>query len=248
MRRDLPRFFQPDNRRVGRLLHGHVLARRLAELLAGLRHVEDVVNHLEREADVMAEIRERAELRGRAVRAHAAEPHGTAQQRGGLALVDEFQFGDGKFFAFAFQIGDLSGDELQRAGRAGDFQNDFVVRIARKFFALRGDLKRLRQQRVAREHGDAFAENFVVGRLAAAEIVVVHRGQIVVDERIGVDALDGARERHGDCVAATTRFGGGQEQSRAHSFSAGEKRVAHRLVNRGGLGFFGRQKFIERGD
>ena len=78
LRRDLPRFFQSDNRRVGRLLHGHVLARRLAELLAGLRHVQDVVNHLKREADVVAEVGEGRELRRRAVRAHAAEPHGTA--------------------------------------------------------------------------------------------------------------------------------------------------------------------------
>ena len=72
----------------------------------------------------MAEIRERAELRGRAVRAHAAEPHGAAEQGGGLALVDVAEFGHGKFFAFAFQIGDLSGDELQRAGRARDLQNE----------------------------------------------------------------------------------------------------------------------------
>ena len=71
------------------------------------------------------------------------------------------------------------------------------MRIARPAFGLRGDFKRLRQQRVAREHGDAVAENLVVGWLAAAEIVVVHRRQIVVDERIGVDALDGARERQG---------------------------------------------------
>jgi len=60
-----------------------------------------------------------------------------------------------------------------------------------------------------------------------------------------VDALDGARERHGSCVAATTRFGGGQEQGRAHPLAAGEERVAHGLVNRGGLGLLGRQEFIE---
>ena len=114
------------------------------------------------------------------------------------------------FLLLAFQIRHLSGDELQRAGGFGDFQNNLVVRIAREFFALRGDFKRLRQQRVARQHGDAFAENFVVGRLAAAEIVVVHRRQIVVDERVGVDALDGARERHGVGVAAAASFGRGE--------------------------------------
>ena len=39
-------------RRVGALGHGLVLARGLPELLAGLRHVQDVVHDLEREADL----------------------------------------------------------------------------------------------------------------------------------------------------------------------------------------------------
>ena len=59
---------------------------------------------------MIAEIRERLELRRGAVRAHAAQPHGTAQQRRRLALVNVFQFRDGKFFAFAFQVRHLSGD------------------------------------------------------------------------------------------------------------------------------------------
>ena len=56
-----------------------------------------------------------------------------------------------------------------------------MVRVARPAFGLSGNLECLCQQRVARQHGDAFAKDFVVGRLAAAEIVVVHRGQIIVD-------------------------------------------------------------------
>src|SRR5712675_2424939 len=61
-----------------------------------------------------------------------------------------------------------------------------------------------------------------------------------------MDALDGARERHDDCVAATTSFGSSKTKSWAHSLATGEKRIAHGFVNRGGLDFFGRQKFIER--
>ncbi len=37
-------------------------------------------------------------------------------------------------------------------------------------------------QGVAGEDGDGFSVNYVTGGLAAAEIVVVERGQIVVDE------------------------------------------------------------------
>ena len=150
------------------------------------------------------------------------------------------------FLPSAFQVRDLPGNQLQRAGGFGDLQNQIAVRIARPAFGLRGDFKRLRQQRVARQHGDAFAEHLVVGRLAAAEIVVVHRRQIVVDERIGVDALDGARERQGVGFASAAGLRGGEAEGRAHPFAAGEERVTHRLVDGGGFGFLGRQKLVER--
>ena len=48
------------------------------------------------------------------------------------------------------------------------------MRIARPAFALRGDFKRLRQQGVARQDGDAFAEDLVVRQFAPAVIIVVH--------------------------------------------------------------------------
>ena len=121
------------------------------------------------------------------------------------------------------------------------------MRIARPALGLRGDFKRLRQQRVARQHGDAFAEDLVVGRLAAAEIVVVHRRQIVVDERIGVDAFDGAGERQGVGFASAAGGRGGKAERGAHPLAAGKERIAHRLVDGGGPGFVAGQKFIERG-
>ncbi len=49
------------------------------------------------------------------------------------------------------------------------------------------------------------------------------------------------------CVTAATSFGGGKAQGRAHPFAAGKERVAHGLVDGGGLGFLGRQEFVERG-
>ena len=47
-------------------------------------------------------------------------------------------------------------------------------------------------QRVARQHGGGLAEHLVVRRLAAAQIVVVHARQIVVNERIGMQQLHAA--------------------------------------------------------
>ena len=64
--------------------------------------------------------------------------------------------------------------------------------VARRGRGLRENFERDGEQRVAREDGDAFAEDLVRGRPAAAEVVVVHAREVVVDERVGVDALDGA--------------------------------------------------------
>ena len=117
--------------------------------------------------------------------------------------------------------------------------------VTRPAFCLGGDFKCLREEGVAGQHGDAFAEDFVIRGLAPAEIVVVHRGQIVVDERVGVDALDGAGQRQGVRHGAAARLGRREHEGRPHAFAAGEDRVAHRLVNSGGLGRFLGEKFVE---
>ena len=50
---------------------------------------------------------------------------------------------------------------------------------------------------VAREDRDVLAELHVAGRPAAAQLVVVHRRQVVVDQRVGVDELDrGGQRQH----------------------------------------------------
>ena len=56
---------------------------------------------------------------------------------------------------------------------------------------VREDLKPECLQSVAREYAHGLAEGLVDGRLPAAEDIVVHRGEVVMDEGVGVDALDG---------------------------------------------------------
>ena len=137
---------------------------------------------------------------------------------------------------FAFQIRDLSGNQLQRAGGAGQFQDDGLVRIAGPALAPGGDFKGLGQQGVAGQHRNALAEDLVVGQFAAPVIVVVHGGKVVVDQRIGVDALDGAGQRQGVGFVAAAGRGGGQAQGGADAFAAGKQRVAHGAVDGGRFG------------
>ncbi len=48
------------------------------------------------------------------------------------------------------------------------------------------------EKAIASEYCDGFAENSVIGGSTAAKIIVVHAGEIVVNEGVGVDAFDGA--------------------------------------------------------
>ena len=68
--------------------------------------------------------------------------------------------------------------------------------------AQRGRQRRIGQQAkgtglqgVTGEDGGSFVEGDVGGRLAAAQGIVVHRRQVVMHQRIGVDELDGHRGR-----------------------------------------------------
>jgi hypothetical protein len=156
-----------------------------------------------------------------------------------------FEFGDRNLFAFAFEVGDLAGDELEGTGGVGDFVNDFAAGVPFQFGGEGGDFEGLREQGVAREDRDAFAENFVVGELAATIIVVIHRGQIVVDQRVSVNAFDCAGVGKSGFHRAAAGFRGRDAEGGAQAFAAGEKRVAHRFVDGGGLHFFGGKRLVE---
>src|SRR5207302_10670226 len=81
------------------------------------------------------------------------------------------------------------------------------------------------------EPRDAVAENFVASRTSAAEIVVVHAWEIVVDKGIGVDAFHSAGERQRVVDFAAACFSRGDTKNRSQPFPAGEQTVPHRLVN-----------------
>ncbi len=69
-------------------------------------------------------------------------------------------------------------------------KRDFARRV-QAFDADEG-LHGEREQSVARENRHGFAEDFVAGGFAAAEIVVIEGGKIVVDQRIRVDHFERA--------------------------------------------------------
>ena len=203
-----------------------ILARRLAERFRRLLHVENIVDNLKREADMLAEARQRVELlriRARINRAHA---DAGAQQRSGL-WRDEWIRADAPSET-CLRLQDRS--PARRSFRPPCRKRSPVRGPARcaapaSIVELRQHFKRQRQQRIARQNRHRVAENFVTRRTAAAQIVIIERGQIVVDQRIGMDQLE-RRKRPIRCPS-----GASETASAAAIASSGRMRLppANRL-------------------
>lgn len=92
------------------------------------------------------------------------------------------------------------------------------------------------QKSVTREDSYSFAIDAVVCGAAPTEIIVVHAGEIVVNEGVGVNAFDGASG--GNCKGLFSPNGssGGEAEDRAKAFAPCEKTIAHGAVNEGWIG------------
>ena len=95
------------------------------------------------------------------------------------------------------------------------------------------------QKAVTREDSDSFAIDAVVCGATSTEIIVVHAGEIVVNEGVGVNAFDGASG--GNCKGLFSPNGpsGGKAEDRAKAFASCEKTVAHGAVNERWIGLGG---------
>ena len=98
---------------------------------------------------------------------------------------------------------------------------------------------------VTGEDGDGVAEDLVAGRLAAAEVVVVERWEVVVNERVGVEHFDGCAELDGsllcrDCSGADLagELPGLEAQHGTKPLAAGKDAVPHGAMDgvRRGIG------------
>ena len=81
------RFLQAEDRRISCLLRGGIFSGALSELLARLRDIKNVVDHLEREPERATEIADRGSWVA-GVGAHRAEAHGSGEKRRGFVFVN----------------------------------------------------------------------------------------------------------------------------------------------------------------
>ena len=75
----------------------------------------------------------------------------------------------------------------------------------------------------------------MIGALAAPQRCVVHRRQVVEDQRGRVDQLDGGGRGDGLRDAAAAQLGAQQHEHRADLLRGGERGVGHRPLDRAAI-------------
>ena len=140
----------------------------------------------------------------------------------GLEAVYFLKLVEREGLVFAFDVERLAADHSCGAGGGGEFFDERGNRIGRRVggegFEGEGG------HGVAGENGERFAEDFVIGGLAAAEVIIVHGGEIVVDEREGVNELDGDGGCDGGGIVGAAAAGEGGFQNDAPGEGAFRRR------------------------
>ena len=215
------------------LAGGGVLGGGFAERGAVAFDVEQVVGDLERLADRRAVTVDVGALSAAGLAQDRAGAAGETNERAGLHRLQGGDFGFGERAlagkaAFRGEIEHLAAGHAAETRRARQFRHqcDAHARVGMHLGA-RHNIEGKSQQRVAGENCGGFVESFVNGRAAAPQVVVVHRRQIVMHQRVAVQALErGAGQQSAGTRRAEQRPGLHQ-QKWAQSFAAAQYGMAH---------------------
>ena len=160
--------------------------------------------------------------------------------------MDRFQQFGRRRLPFTLDVVYLAADHASDgAGSCGQLVGQRNAPFGRDLDS-RKHLKGERQQSIAGENCHSVAENFVTRRTSAAQVIVVERRQIVVNQRICVDQLQSA-----GCVRDTLAIAllppeRPHTQDRSYPLPACEQAVPHRFVNIVRRLGFGRNPAIKR--
>ena len=124
----------------------------------------------------------------------------------------------------------LTGDHAGDTGVAhDDFQRPDAPGIRHLHRRAGHQLRRGVQQPVPGQDGQVLTEDLMVRRLAPAQVIVVHGRQVIMDEAVGVDHLQGAGKGQRQLRLAAGHFAGRQQHHRPQAFAARQQAVAHGL-------------------
>ena len=101
------------------------------------------------------------------------------------------------------------------------------------------------QEGVAGEDRGRLVEGLVHGRPPAAQIVVVHRRQVVMDERIAMHAFDRRAGLQGADLSDIEKAGALGHEEGPDPFARRQERITHRFDEAGRAGALGREEAFE---
>lgn len=205
----------------GQLPRGTVLADCLAGVLGGLSLVDEVVDHLEHEADRLAPSGELLDRRfGRADR-HGAHAARHADEGAGLVAMDFEQprIPRQRWGESPERVQHLPVDHGSR--RAGELR-DHSIRVAG---ASRGGLEGKREKRVAGEYRHRLSAGDMKGGPTAPQAVVVECRKVVVHQAEGVHHLGRGGGVEGIFATPASDLGADERQQRTQTLAASEQGV-----------------------
>ena len=127
----------------------------------------------------------------------------------------------------AQRVQHLSGHHALGAAGFGQDQRRFNAVVGRKPASLQDQTESLRLHGVARQHCQRFSVDLVVGGLAPTQIVVIHAGQIIMDQGVVVHQLQCAAVGKRQMPVDTAQTGKLQRQHGTDPFAAGQQTVAN---------------------
>jgi len=215
-----------------------VLPDAFAEFFPGGDDVEDVIDHLKSQAEGAAKLGKLGKGAGMGAGRHGAEAQGGGDEGSGLGAMDFHELFERNAFLFRIQVEDLAGNEAETAGSVGELGDKISPRIAAVGLGAGDGSKGLGEEPVPGQDRHGLPEDLVVGGATTAEVVVIHTGEVVMDEGVGVDTFHGTGGGQGRGFRPSRSPGGGQTEDRPEPFSSGEEAVAHGLMDERRVGVY----------
>lgn len=218
-----------------------------AEDLGVCGGVEDVVDDLKGEAQVMAELAEGVDFAGAGTGTDAADFAGAGDEACGFLAVDVDEACGIGGKGFCGEVFNLSADNALAAAGGGEFEDEGVGGMREGGMGFGHPLAGEGEEGVAGEEGVGFSELDVGGGFSAAEVVIVHAGQVIMHEGIGMEEFE--CEGGAECAGGVASHGlaDGESEDGPQTFSAIEAGVAHGLMNDSGMGIGGGEVGIQSG-
>ena len=181
---NLPTALQADKGRVRGLGHLQVLSSCLSKLLGRCGYVQNVIDHLERQANGPRVLPQAVNVLLHGAPQDCAADDGRLQKGCGLMLMDVFQgVQTDAAVSLRLDVHDLPSNESLGSHRLSHLHDDLQHALGIDSLRLPGNiLKRKTQQGISRKNRHLLPVYLVIRGLPTPEVIVVHRGEVVVDE------------------------------------------------------------------